>query len=108
MFESGHRIGASVSCRSLPTELSGIARCRLGQMLYTVASICGLRAPAELHDPQRAHQDAGPQGPDDRRLLACGRADLLAAAGAEAGLRFRGPALGLHGHAYVVRLALAP
>src|SRR5262245_3528556 len=72
-------------------ELWASSRCRLGQMLYTVAFP---RRPT--HDPQRAHQDAGPQGPDDRRLLARGRADLLAAAGAEAGLRFRSPTLGVH------------
>src|SRR2546428_600217 len=42
-------------------------------MLYTVAF-----PRRRADDPQRAHQDAGPQGPDDRRLLARGRADLLA------------------------------
>ena len=54
-----------------------------------------------------ARPDAGAQGPHDRGLLARGGADLLADSGVEDRLRPGGPAVVVHGHAHLVRLAHA-
>ena len=59
------------------------------------------------HDQQRPRQNARLQGPDDRGLFPRRRADLLADPGVEARLRLGRPAVVVHGHADVVRLAHA-
>ena len=56
-------------------------------------------------DQQSAGQDAQARRPDDRRLFARRRANLLAVSGAEAGLRPGRPAVVVHGHRNVVRHA---
>src|SRR5947209_8679568 len=57
---------------------------------------------------QRAGADPGAQGPDAGGVLARRGPDVLAGPRAEARVRPRGPALVVHEHAQLVRLALAP
>ena len=61
-----------------------------------------------LHGQQSPGQDAQAPRPHDRRLLAGGRANLLAVPRVEARLRSRRPAVVVHGHRDVVRHARPP
>ena len=100
------RCGGPFRCGGVRPRMSAVAAIASLRLEPPAARIAASRY--VLHGQQSPGQDAQAPRPDDRRLLAGGRANLLAVSRAEARLRSGRPAVVVHGHRNVVRHARPP